>query len=249
MALFNNAHQSHQHSLGVLNLLAEHDTFMESIGSVADMGAGNCLDTLWWATRTTRDDNPEKLNLKCYAVDYRPETIDFDAPNNFIYLQKNFEKRCLPISVDVIWCHDAFQYAINPLETLKLFNQQLNVNGLLYLGIPTLTNQQYQRWQSVSRNGEFYNYTFLSLVYMLAVNGFDCKDAYFRKQQDDPWLHAAVFKTNQEPLDPASTTWFDLAELGLINDSLANSLRQFGHVREQDALYPWLDKALYRIEP
>ena len=160
-----------------------------------------------------------------------------------------FRSRCLPISVDVIWCHDAFQYAINPLETLKLFNQQLNVNGLLYLGIPTLTNQQYQRWQSVSRNGEFYNYTFLSLVYMLAVNGFDCKDAYFRKQQDDPWLHAAVFKTNQEPLDPASTTWFDLAELGLINDSLANSVRQFGHVREQDALYPWLDKALYRIEP
>lgn len=248
MAQFNNAHQSHAHSLEVLNLLREHDSFMESISSMADMGAGQCLDTLWWANATTRDDLSEPLNLKCYAVDSRPAQYDFERPRNFTYLQKNFETRCLPMEVDVIWCHDAFQYALNPLQTLRLFNEQMNVNGLLYLGIPMLTNLEFGRWTSVATNYQYYNHTFLNLVYMLAVNGFDCRDAYFRKRIDDPWLHAAVFKTDQEPMDPATTTWLDLADRKLLSDSLVNSLRTYGHIRQQDALFPWLDKSLYRID-
>ena len=249
MAQFNNAHQSHQHSLGVLNLLREHDTFMESISSVADMGAGGCLDTLWWSQSTTRDDLAEPLNLKCFAVDKRVQQTDFDLPPDVVYIQRNFEKVCLPITVDVIWCHDAFQYALNPLETLRVFNQQMNTNGLLYIGIPLHNYNMYGRPYSFGFNYQYHSHSFLSLVYALAVNGFDCKDAYFRKAADDPWLHAAVFKTHHEPLDPTSTSWFDLAELGLLNDHLVNSIGTYGQVRQQDALYPWLDKALYRIEP
>lgn len=248
MAQFENAFQSHNHSLTVLNLLREHDTFMESISSMADLGAGACLDTLWWATATTRDDTREPLELKCFAVDRRPKLIDFEQPRNMTYIQKNFETLCLPEPVDVLWCHDAFQYAVNPLHTMRLFNQQINVNGLLYLGIPLLTYQQYGRLQSTGENLQYFNHTFLNILYMLAVNGFDCKDAYFRKAQNDPWLHCAVFKSDIEPMDPATTTWFELAEKGLLNDSVANSLSTYGHVRCQDALFPWLDKALYRIE-
>jgi hypothetical protein len=248
MSQFNNPHQSHQHSLQVLNLLKEHDTFMESISSVADMGAGACMDTLWWSQATTRDDNPELLNLKCFAVDCKPKNIDFVQPKNMIYVTQNFEKNCLPEPVDVIWCHDAFQYALNPVSTLKVFNQQMNVNGLLYIGIPLQTYKEFNQWHSNSNNFQYYNHTFLNLVYMLAVNGFDCRDAYFRKAKDDAWLHAAVFKTDTAPMDPAKTSWLDLAQAGLLNDSLINSLSQFGYVRQQDALFPWLDKALYRIE-
>ena len=114
MAQFSNNEQSHAHSLEVLNLLREHDTFMESISTMADMGAGGCLDTLWWTGLTTRDENPEPLNLRCYAVDRAPIRIDFDMPENMTYIQKDFERRVLPVDVDVIWCHDAFQYAVNP---------------------------------------------------------------------------------------------------------------------------------------
>jgi hypothetical protein len=91
MAQFDNAIKSHDHSRMVLNLLREHDTFMESISSVADMGAGACLDTLWWAQATTRDDVRDPLNLQCYAVDQRPKLIDFDQPTNMLYIQKDFE--------------------------------------------------------------------------------------------------------------------------------------------------------------
>jgi hypothetical protein len=248
MAQFNNAHQSHAHSLQVLNLLREHDSFMESISSMADMGAGNCLDTLWWCNATTRDEPSEALNLKCFAVDRQPMRVDFDLPKNFTYVQRDFEKACLPTPVDVIWCHDAFQYAINPIETLGVFNQQMNLNGLLYLGIPMQTNHEFGRWHSVARNFEYYNHTFLNIVYMLAINGFDVKDAYFRKAIDDPWLHVAVFKNSDELLDPSTIGWFDLVERGLLHESLVQSLRQYGHVRQQDALYTWLDKALYRID-
>ena len=248
MAQFSNNSQSHDHSLEVLNLLREHDTFMESISSMADMGAGSCLDTRWWASLSTRDDSPEPLNLRCYAVDRAPMRIDFDQPENMTYIQKDFEKRLLPVDVDVIWCHDAFQYAINPLNTLKLFSQQMNVNGLLYIGMP-LPHWSLNRQQVTTiKNYEYYNHSFLSLVYMLAVNGFDCKDAYFRKQANDPWLHAAVFKTDNEPMDPAVTTWYDLMEKGLIHDSIMLSLRQFGMIRQQDVVFTWLDKNIYHIE-
>ena len=246
--MFNNAHQSHEHSLVVLNELREHDTFMESVGSVADMGAGGCLDALWWSTITTRDDVPEPLNLKCYAVDRDPQRVDFDLPTNLSYLQRDFEKPCLPSEVDVIWCHDAFQYALNPINTLRVWNQQMNVNGLLYIGLPLLSYMEYGRYHSVARSHHYYNHNFLSMVYMLAVNGFDCKDAYFRKAKDDPWLHIAVFKTDIQPMNPSITSWYDLIELGLVSDTLSNSFRTFGYIREQDALFPWLDKSLYRID-
>lgn len=248
MAQFDNAIHSHQHSLAVLNLLHEHDTFMESVSTIADMGAGQCLDTVWWASATTRDDPQQSLNLKCFAVDIKPMTVDFDPPANFTYVQRNFEKACLPMPVDVIWCHDAFQYAVNPIGTLGMFNQQMNTNGMLYIGMPMLTQHVYGKWRSIARNYQYYNHTFLNLVYMLAINGFDVKDAYFRKALDDPWLHAAVFKLSDQQLDPATTSWFELAERGLLHDSLVQSLRQFGHIRQQDALYTWLDKALYRID-
>jgi hypothetical protein len=249
MFLFNNAHESHAHSLIVLNLLKEHDTFMESISSVADMGAGAGMDCVWWNNATTRDTPSEPLNLKVFAVDRVAPTFDFELPERVVPVTRDFEKPCLSTTVDVIWCHDAFQFALNPVQTLKVWNTQLNENGLLYIGMPLLNYNKYNRWQSYGRNFQYYNHSFLGLVYMLAVNGFDCRDAYFRKQTDDPWLHAAVFKTAQEPQDPATTTWYDLVEAGLLNESLVNSLRTFGYVREQDALFPWLDKALYRIEP
>jgi hypothetical protein len=181
-------------------------------------------------------------------VDKNPVTPDFEVPSNLTFINKNFEKKCLPGIVDVIWCHDAFQYAVNPLDTLRAFNQQMNENGLLYIGMPLLSNHEFGRWHSKSENYQLYNHSFLSMVYMLAINGFDCNDAYFRKAMDDDWLHIAVFKSAVEPMSPEGVSWYDLAELGLLNPSLINSLRMYGHIRQQDALFSWLDKALYRID-
>ena len=246
MGQFKNANFSHSHSLEILEALREHDTFMDSVTTVADFGCGSGMDILWWATRETRDEPPEPLNYLCYAVDKDPAQFNLEPHKNIMFIEGNFEKRVLSREVDVIWCHDAFQYAVNPLATLAVWNQQLVTNGMLYIGIPLHGYSHLNRWQFLSRSYEYYHHTFLSMVYMLAVNGFDCKDAYFRKRKDDAWLHSVVFKTG-EPMDPATTSWHDLVERKLVHDSIGNSILTHGYPRLEDVFYPWLDRDNHRI--
>jgi SAM-dependent methyltransferase len=247
MAQFINVHRSHEHSLNVLNLLYEHDTFMESISSMADMGSGSGLDAHWWASATTRDDPPESLNIHCYAVDNNPSVHIAEEHPMITKITGDFEKRVLSKQVDVIWCHDAFQYAVNPLNTLKLWNQQLNENGLMYIGLPMHNYKQNGQMFHTSTHYEYFPHTPLSMIYMLALNGFDCKDGYLRKAPNDPWFHIAVFKTDIEPMDPRTTSWHDLAEKGLLHDSIVNSLHRHDAPHIEDLLFTWLDKENYRL--
>ena len=76
---------------------------------------------------------------------------------------------------------------------------------------------------------------------MLAVSGFDCRDCYIYTDQTSPWMNFAVYK-NSEPLDPATTTWHDLVDQRVVNDSVANSLNKFGYVRQEDLIVNWLDR-------
>ena len=77
--MFGSDEDSHNHSLLTLKQLAQHNTFMESIDTLCDMGCGGGRDLEWWATRTMEDDNENEipLNIKCTGVDLR-ETIHID---------------------------------------------------------------------------------------------------------------------------------------------------------------------------
>jgi hypothetical protein len=83
---------------------------------------------------------------------------------------------------------------------------------------------------------------------MLAVNGFDCRDAYFYKKENDMWLYTATYKTNIEPMDPQTTTWHDLIELKLVNESIENCINTYGYVRQEEIITTWLDKDFHRIK-
>jgi hypothetical protein len=83
---------------------------------------------------------------------------------------------------------------------------------------------------------------------MLAVNGFDCRDAYMLKQFNDPWINVAVYKSNIEPMDPATTSWHDLIVTGLLNPTVVESITQYGYLRQEDIVYPWLDKENYFVD-
>jgi hypothetical protein len=87
-----------------------------------------------------------------------------------------------------------------------------------------------------------------SLIYMLAVNGFDCKDAYLLKEFNDPWIHIAVYKSAIAPMDASTTSWFDLIDAGLLNTSVVDSINSYGYLRQEDILYPWLDRENYFID-
>ena len=147
-----------------------------------------------------------------------------------------------------MWSHDSFQYALNPLNTLKLWNEQMTVNGMLVLAVPQTCNHVYNRFVNRVHDGCFFNHNVCNLMYMLAVTGFDCKDAYVLKEQNDPWLHIAVYKTDIAPMDPAATRWYDLIEAGLVSDSIAKSINKHGFLKQEDIIMTWLDRNWHYVK-
>lgn len=249
MAQFRNPYYSHEHSLEVLNLLYGYDSFLDSLTTIADMGCGTGLDVEWWASLTTRDEPIEPRNYIVYAVDQDIKQIDPDIlarNSNIVPLEGNFEERVLPRDVDLMWSHDSFQYARDPFKCLATWKNQLNENGMLVMTIPQGTYVRNSSLVVEQHNHQYYNYNILNLIYMLAISGFDCRDAYFYRRKESPWLYAAVYATGHEPLTQQAT-WYDLADRNLINDSMINSVNRCGYARLEDLVVTWLDKDYYKI--
>jgi len=248
MALFKNSHASHDHSLEVLNVIYGYDSFLDGITSIADMGCGDGLDVNWWATLCTRDDPPEPRNIKIYAVDSDIKQLEPDiaAMSNVIPIEGNFCERVVPTNVDLIWSHDSFQYAADPFLCLRGWRQTLNVNGMLMLTVPQTTYMYNNRLVVSNYSHQYHSYNILNLMYILAISGFDCRDAYFYRKENSPWLYAGVYASQHEPLPP-NPTWYDLAERQLINDSVINSVNKYGYARLEDVVVSWFDKNLYQI--
>ena len=243
MSVFKNALESHQHSRDVLDMLYQYDSFMDSITVVADMGCGTGLDIDWFAKLTTRDDPPEPHNYACYAIDRNIQQIEADVllNTNLRAIEADFSRVHLPRNVDLMWSHDSFQFSTNPLQTLSHWNHMMNMNGMLVLNVPMHTTYSYDRLQTRSHSGCYYTYNICNMMYMLAVNGFDCRDCYIYMAPNYGWMHFAVYKSSGA-MDPATTSWFDLADRNLISDSAMQSLNKWGHVRQEDLMFTWLDK-------
>jgi len=78
---------------------------------------------------------------------------------------------------------------------------------------------------------------------MLAVNGWDCRDGFFKKDANDPWLHAIVYKSEVAPMDPLTTNWYKLMEKQLLPETADASILKYGILRQRDLVLPWLDKS------
>ena len=243
--VFTNHDDSHHHSLQTLNMLYEYDDFMFSIKNMVDMGCGSGQDLEWWATRTTRDENPQPLNIRCLGIDQADSLAMAHRHRNIQYQPHDFESPFqLSRKFDVIWCHDAFQYVINPFQTLANWWQVMNDDGMLVLILPQTTNLEFNDQAFDQRDYCYHHWTLVNLIHTLAVSGFDCRDGFFLKRPEDPWLHAIVYRSSQAPRDPRKTSWFDLAQNNLLPDTVINSYNRFGYVRQRDLTLPWLDHSL-----
>jgi SAM-dependent methyltransferase len=244
---FRNHEESHQHSLQTLNTLFEYDDFMESIGTLIDLGCGTGLDLEWWATRTTRDEAPIPLNIRCTGVDQGPAPAVVRKYSNIAYNILDFEsteKMSKKSKFDVLWCHDAFQYCINPLATLAKWNHIAEDGGMLIMAVPQTTNMDIRQLSFVQPSGCYYHHTVVSLMHMMAVNGWDCKSGFFLKKPNDDFVHVIAYKSDHAPMDPKTTTWYELAEKNLLPETAAESVQRHGHVRQQDLVLAWIDKSL-----
>jgi len=239
-----------RHSLHILETIRQYDTFLESLKNVADMGCGTGEDTVWWATLENYNDPPEPYNFNTFAVDRDGSKLSAvpDLPN-IKKIQRDFtEPHIFPVNIDLMWAHDCLQCSTDPLSTLKNWNDQMTVNGMLLLTIPQHTGIEYSKQFSRGHSGCYYHYTPIMLIYMLAVNGFDCRDAYLLKRFNDPWVHMAVYKTDIAPMDPKTTTWFDLIDKNLLHPSMVSSIMANGYLKQEEIVMPWLDKELYFID-
>ena len=232
----------------VLNQLSTHYDFLESIGSICDMGCGTGKDIHWWATAKSldEDDNYFPLNIECTGVDLKNKVDkDYLKDTSIEIIEDNFEKLAIADSkFDVIWSHDSFQYAINPLATLKEWNRVSRNNAMLYLAIPQTTNILYNRQDFTMPGSNYYHHTLVSLIQMLAVNGWDCRDGFFLKEKHNPWIHAIVYKSTVSPMDPRSTRWADLIETNLLPESACAYILRHNYVKQQDLILPWLNGSM-----
>lgn len=246
--MFPNQEASHAHSRKTLDILYEHDDFMLSIENMVDLGCGQGTDLVWWATRTTRDQNPIPLNIHCTGVDQHNSLSLDKRYSNIVYQQCDFEKT-VPTrknsKYDLLWCHDSFQYAVNPINTLSNWWDIASPNAMLALTVPQTTNIKANKHDFYQHSGCYYNHTLVSLIHMLSVSGWDCGSGFFLKPMTEPWLYAVVYRSTQAPMDPAKTSWYDLLETNLLPKTAEDSVKKYGFLRQQDLTLPWLDKNLY----
>jgi SAM-dependent methyltransferase len=244
--MFAHPGDSHQHSLETLNQLYEYDDFMLSIRNMVDLGCGFGDDLVWWATRTTRDDDPQPLNIKCHGIDLGGNSLVVNEHENITYQQCNFEDTLtVPDGgFDILWCHDAFQYAVNPIQTLSNWWHIASPGGMLSLTVP-VTQQIHRRQLSyVLPNGHYYHHTMVSLMYMLATAGWDCGAGFFKQTLTEPWIHAVVYKSDQPPQNPRDINWNTLVELNLLPQSAVKSIYAHSALQQQDLVVPWIDGSL-----
>lgn len=244
--IFKTPQESHSHSLRTLDALYEYDDFMLSINTMADIGCGEGLDLEWWATRTTRDNSNEPLNIKCTGIDIAAACPMAGNYRNTKFISQDFEDplRIHKTTFDVVWSHDAFQYAINPLSTLANWWHAMSDGGMLAMVVPQTTNMEFNAQAFDQPDGHYYNWTMVSLIHALAVSGFDCAGGFFLKEPGDPWLHAVVYKSDHAPMNPKTTSWYDLADRGLLPATAVSSITKFGYLRQRDLVLPWINKAL-----
>jgi SAM-dependent methyltransferase len=243
---FTQPDDSHKHSLETLNQLYQYDDFMASIRTVLDLGCGNGSDLEWWATRTTREDSPQQLNIRCTGIDLFPELALSKRHNNVFYQSGDFENTIpsTPSGFDVLWCHDAFQYAQAPVATLSRWWHLASPSAMLYLAIPTTQRVHRNQLDYHLLSGCYYHHTMVSLIYMLATTGWDCNAGFFKQAPNDDWIHAVVYKSSHEPMDPKTTTWHRLSELELLPKSAVKSIQAHNYLRQQDLVMPWIDHSL-----
>ena len=117
---------------------------------------------------------------------------------------------------------------------------------MLVIAVPESTFLQHNAVIADQHSHDYHHWSLVSLIHHLAVNGWDCKDGFFKKERNNPWIYAVAYKQpNFQKLDYRTTTWFDLAEQELLPETAVNSLNQWNLVRQQDLKVMWLNKQIF----
>lgn len=246
--MFSDPKLSHAHSLETLTLLNGFYDFKKSIKTLLDVGCGSCLDLQYWADMTVEiNDNGglAPLNINCYGIDKAEITHAESQHKNINVLQHDFNNK-LPfdnLKFDVVWCHDTLQYSYSPIQLLRNFNDVMTSNSMLYLCVPSTTNIVHNKFKNYTLDNYYNTFTLTQLIYLLALNGFDVKDAYFKKEAYEDIIEVVTYKIS-DPLD-YNTTWYELQEKELLSETASGIVNNIGYLTDQGLVTTWVDGNVY----
>lgn len=231
-------------SIETLNLLNMRTDFMDSLSVIADMGCGKGNDAVAWADLVEENGRPRKLFV--FAVD---KTIQMDNHNrrpNIRVVKEDFSNTTIAKNkVDVLWCYNSFQYATDPVKTLRHWYNIMNENALLYIAIPQSNYiDDLSRWQMINPSGCFWPHNIVSLIYLLAACGFDCKDGHFKQRRHENMIHLCAYKSPHKPMNLEDASLYHLDELQLLPSSISKCVQKFGAIKHEFLLLEWIDKTI-----
>lgn len=228
-------------SAETLSLLNQRTDFMDSLSVVADMGCGKGADAALWADRVDENSKPRKLFV--FAVDKVLQIDNHNRRSNIRSVKEDFSNTTIAKNrVDVLWCYNSFQYATDPVKTLRHWYSIMNENGLLYIAIPQSNYiDDLSRWQMINANGCFWPHNMASLIYLLAACGFDCKDGHFKQRRHDQMIHLCAYKSPHSPMNLDDANLYDLDEKNLLPATISKCIQKYGCIRHEFLKLEWLD--------
>ncbi len=243
---FTSQELAYQHSKKhILDLFHEYDDFMESIGRVVDLGCDTeAFNMLWFANATTRDVQQLPLNIKCIGQSNIDKLL---TKHNGISFQKGAPEMLSKTKrkFDILYCHDTLQFILNPYQALANWWNIANKDAMLVIAVPQTTNVEFNTLEYNTQMNYKHHYTVPMLLYMLAVNGWDCNGGFFKKAIGNPWIFAIVYRSDTKPMDPNTTNLYKLVdETNLLPDTAVQSITKHGMIKQKDLILPWLDKSL-----
>lgn len=246
--MFSDPDQSHAHSLEVLEVLDNYGDFKNSIRNVLDIGCGEGHDLRYWADMTADDDDgtSRPLNIYCVGIDRKIKNTHITKAQNIELFEHDFNTaQQLPFEFkfDVVWCHDTLQYAHSPLHMLGQINRVMAKDSMLYLCVPSTVNVVHKKFKNYTFANQYSTFTITQLIYYLALNGFDCKDAYFRKRKYEDVIEVLVYK-NTDPLD-YNLSWYELDALGVLSDNMHEIVDRIGYLTDNGLITMWLDGEVF----
>lgn len=232
-----------------LNDIGTHSSFMENLRKVAVFGDSNGADCAWWSDYRVHE---EQLNSQLTVTNFchkdtvrvvhkrdNIETVEASMDNT------NYSND----SFDFIWAANCFQKSTDPIGTLTHWWNILKENGMLVIGVPQSNYiDDLGRWQIVNKPGEYFNWNLVNLIQTLAVCGFDCRDGHFKQKRHEPMIWAAVYKGEQQPLDPTESNWYKLQELNLTPRTMDDSITKRGYPVFNKLKFSWLSGSKYDME-
>ena len=236
-------------SIQVLELLGTHNEFMDSIREIAVLDDRTGHHTSWWSDYRSHEDQKQSqftITNLCISESHPIEHQRKNVKN--VLVENLYDTKQEDESFDFLWAHNVFQKQINPIQSLRHWWNMMREDAMLCISVPLRTYiDDLNRWRTDSYPGELYNWNMLTLIQMLAISGFDCFDGHFKFKRGDEFLWASVYKGTQTPMDPYTTTWYDLAEKELLPPSLSKCVSQFGHAKIEKVIVEWLDHSLYDL--